>query len=639
MSNNLKRRAHVADEENEPIGDDVVKQRRLEGDEPEKTDAVEVVNQPEQASSRLPVKPEVVGNGLLRLRNLNELVNVPEERVVVQKHESVEVGVVEENGQNPDSKAVNPDFNEDVELAPKQDGTSDREDRALQLLRKQLAPVRDRSYSPEVRELAERLSEMFPNTPLGYLLHRYLLNYFSNLTFIYLLHRCEDLVDKPAAMERFTEELLTSPNPPPHWNQELQVGPGNVAEIQSVAGTSSGSTATTPKKALNPLEDWKENCLNQLNSMFPNVCPDHLLTQVQAITGHKERVGEEVTGADNTKFQQLVENMWNNKQLLPTRQEYEKRKKEQKELERWAGAMTAERFLELYPDPKDYFMSPTRKELLASPAYFDYFEHARDDLLRRFPLEYLNTIENALRMHKSYILTVRHLQSNKGRQRKNKRSKFEMKYPKTPVCLEFLKEKKYLELEGEIAQMKLDKEILQKQLIEEARAAGLLVECGCCFKDDCLEQEMVPCKAKHLHCVECIAGAGKVAAGENKTGVACPQCDDEIGWQELQKALEPNILSKLLQRRQAEEVGAAGMEDLVTCPFCPYQAIMENTEDKVLVCRNPDCGRESCRLCKESNHVPLRCDEVEKGESTRKKIEEKLTEAMLRECWKCNKKV
>ena len=75
------------------------------------------------------------------------------------------------------------------------------------------------------------------------------------------------------------------------------------------------------------------------------------------------------------------------------------------------------------------------------------------------------------------------------------------------------------------------------------------------------------------------------------------------------------------------------------CPFCHYCTVMENPEDKVLICRNPDCGRESCRLCKESNHVPLRCDEVEKTEGTRKEIEEKLTEAMIRECWKCSKKV
>ena len=41
--------------------------------------------------------------------------------------------------------------------------------------------------------------------------------------------RCEDLVDKPFAIERFTEELLT--NPKPHVEgQELQPGPSNVAE-------------------------------------------------------------------------------------------------------------------------------------------------------------------------------------------------------------------------------------------------------------------------------------------------------------------------------------------------------------------------------------------------------------------------
>ena len=34
----------------------------------------------------------------------------------------------------------------------------------------------------------------------------------------------------------------------------------------------------------------------------------------------------------------------------------------------------------------------------------------------------------------------------------------------------------------------------------------------------------------------------------------------------------------------------------------------------------------------------LRCEEVEKGEKTRKEIEEKLTEAMLRECVKCGYK-
>lgn len=45
------------------------------------------------------------------------------------------------------------------------------------------------------------------------------------------------------------------------------------------------------------------------------------------------------------------------------------------------------------------------------------------------------------------------------------------------------------------------------------------------------------------------------------------------------------------------------------------------------------------RLCKEPNHVPLRCDEVEKqGEtSMRTYIEARLTEAMIRRCHRCQK--
>ena len=130
-----------------------------------------------------------------------------------------------------------------------------------------------------------------------------------------------------------------------------------------------------------------------------------------------------------------------------------------------------------------------------------------------------------------------------------------------------------------------------------------------------------------------------MAAGDNLTAVACGECSEEIAWPQLEGVVEPLVLSKLLQRRQAEEVNVAGLEGLVTCPFCPYATVMENEADKVLVCRNPACGRESCRLCRESNHVPLRCDEVEKTEGARKEIEENLTQAMIRECHKCHKKV
>jgi len=154
-----------------------------------------------------------------------------------------------------------------------------------------------------------------------------------------------------------------------------------------------------------------------------------------------------------------------------------------------------------------------------------------------------------------------------------------------------------------------------------------LLECAC-----------LTTAAGHTFCHQCIKTGASVALGDGKTGVQCmTQCREEINWRELGKALEPGVLFKLEQRRQAEEVTAAGLERLVSCPFCPYQTIMEDPSDRVLVCRNPECGKDSCRHCKKVSHIPLRCDELPEVEGARKKIEEELSLAMLRQCWQCKK--
>ena len=223
--------------------------------------------------------------------------------------------------------------------------------------------------------------------------------------------------------------------------------------------------------------------------------------------------------------------------------------------------------------------------------------------------------------------------------RRCKRSDFEIRYPSEP-CIEFLKEKKFIELEKDIANEKKQLAVKKKEQMEAARLAGGLQDCLWCY-DDCLEEDMIPCQGGHLYCRECISRGAAVSIGDGKTIIEClGHCKEEIVWQNLQKVLSPNVMSKLLLKRQAEEVGAAELDNLVACPFCPYVTIMEDPDDKVLDCRNPECGRDSCRLCKEPNHVPLRCKEVVKRdeESARKHIEEQMSEAMMRECWKCKVK-
>ena len=334
-------------------------------------------------------------------------------------------------------------------------------------------------------------------------------------------------------------------------------------------------------------------------------------------------------------LQELVESLWNPNQPLPTRRQWEARRKEQQELEVWAGKMTAARFLELYTDPSAHFKEEARAQIPG------YWSHATYELLKKFPFQAKARVEKALKRNILYLPTVRCLNLATNN-RKTMRTKHEvqMAQPQSPMPLELLKEKSYTELETAIQILKAKREAEQAEKMAAARAEGLLQECPCCCGEDNLEDEMVSCGGGHLFCRECLSKAASVAVGEDLTKVVClGDCEQEFGWRQLELALEPNMLSKLLQKRQAEEVSGAGLEDLVACPFCPYLAIMENKEDKVLVCRNPECGRESCRLCSESNHIPLRCHEVEKTEGARKEIEEQLTNAMIRECWSCHKKV
>ena len=155
---------------------------------------------------------------------------------------------------------------------------------------------RERQYPPEVLTLAESLSAVFPSTPLAY-----------------LKYRSEDLVGRDAAIARLTDELLENPTPPEGWAELATV------EVEEpVAGPSGGSPAArqSPVRVWERWERWE-----QLQSMFPVVCPDHLLALVTAITG-KQRVGEEVTGADNSGFQQVVEGLWAPRTPPPTRKQW-----------------------------------------------------------------------------------------------------------------------------------------------------------------------------------------------------------------------------------------------------------------------------------------------------------------------------
>lgn len=99
-----------------------------------------------------------------------------------------------------------------------------------------------------------------------------------------------------------------------------------------------------------------------------------------------------------------------------------------------------------------------------------------------------------------------------------------------------------------------------------------------------------------------------------------------------------------LDRNEQEAVlRLAGIENLESCPFCPFAAEYPDIDvDREFRCQAPDCEKVSCRLCKEESHIPKSCDEYaiekakEKGLSERHRVEEAMSDALIRKCNKCD---
>lgn len=94
-----------------------------------------------------------------------------------------------------------------------------------------------------------------------------------------------------------------------------------------------------------------------------------------------------------------------------------------------------------------------------------------------------------------------------------------------------------------------------------------------------------------------------------------------------------------LDRNHAEaNLRMAGIENLASCPFCPFAMEYSPVEiDREFRCQNSDCERVSCRLCSEESHIPKTCAEHKKemGLSVRRQVEEAMSAAMIRKCNKC----
>ncbi|PFH60040.1 hypothetical protein XA68_11524 [Ophiocordyceps unilateralis] len=182
----------------------------------------------------------------------------------------------------------------------------------------------------------------------------------------------------------------------------------------------------------------------------------------------------------------------------------------------------------------------------------------------------------------------------------------------------------------------------ERHNLDDARAEGLVRECECCFSEVAMNR-LAECNAEEPHwfCLECCRRQAESLVGLSQYKLKCmsmDDCSEGFSHGERQKFLEPRLAAALDRLEQEEVLRLADLDNLVTCPFCPFAAECSPVEvDKEFRCQNPDCELVSCRLCLRETHLPLSCEEAtkERGFSARRTIEEAMSAAVIRRCNKC----
>ncbi|XP_034235979.1 uncharacterized protein LOC117642170 isoform X3 [Thrips palmi] len=388
------------------------------------------------------------------------------------------------------------------------------------------------------------------------------------------------------------------------------------------SSASTSAVTETPAPAPPPREPWQDQHEIFLQ-IFPDADPSYLEEKARSLYDKEE------------DLKVCVANLLENRDY-PSRKDWEWRQEQLALQKRYTEEFSIPNFLEIFPDPFTYFADEKRK--CTNPNQASMFLRNKYRKLR------VADIASTFSRHGyNLTLTCRSLDNWNGATLKGRRTQVEYDIKKSGgkgVDVPFLQEIAFIENEQKIVEFLEAKKKRREDAFNEAKAKGELLQCQCCYDDEVLLEDVRNCSEGHLFCVSCLQKSSEQRIGDGQTTFPCLEdCSAEFGLQMLQEILKPTIFSRLVQRKQAEEVKAAGIEDLVQCPFCDFCNIPPK-DDKVFRCLNPDCMKESCRLCKEESHVPLRCEEVERKSEVeiRTYIENKMTEALVRTCWKCSRK-
>ncbi|OHT04079.1 IBR domain containing protein [Tritrichomonas foetus] len=174
----------------------------------------------------------------------------------------------------------------------------------------------------------------------------------------------------------------------------------------------------------------------------------------------------------------------------------------------------------------------------------------------------------------------------------------------------------------------------KQKRFEEAAQKHELIECECCYEEKLFE-DMSQCPEGHLFCKDCLEKSVQNLIGEGRSDVRClsalSNCTEMVSVDELARCVPEKLLKNLFVMESQNAVAAANLPGLVKCYKCGFEATIDGSG----TFRCPECDAETCPGCGEQAHPGLSC-EAFKAIDKNRVIEEKMNEAVIRVCPKCN---
>ncbi|XP_069117648.1 LOW QUALITY PROTEIN: uncharacterized protein [Argopecten irradians] len=399
-----------------------------------------------------------------------------------------------------------------------------------------------------------------------------------------------------------------------------------VAEPDDTDRDGSGDTDKLCIPGMGGLEDE----LQELKEIFPDCDPNYLYNALEDSKDDKDRVKTLAIRMLEKKDYPKLKEVLDNESKLKKKQKISQATFEMKE------------FLAKFPDPEVFFCD--KNKVLTN----NYKKHVTVQLQNHFQTLSEDYLQQIMEEHNFCLTLCKRTVLSSISELGEFMAELYLPTPRDLLPLPedpdelFFNEVLYLRHEADIQNYLEEQKRLKRMRRDEASANGELLSCECCYDNECLFEDMTSCQDGHLFCKECVRRSSEVVIGDGKCSFPCltDNCKYQFPLPVLQEVMSSHMFSILLRRMQEEEVKQADIPDLVSCPFCSFATIISNPDDKVFKCLNPECLKESCRLCGELNHIPLRCNEVEKQGETdmRTYIETRVTEAMLRKCHRCQKR-